>query len=73
MVTFKLNIESEDAAIMDNPFDEVCKALEHTVSELESGKTSGTLRDTNGNKIGSYLMELPEEGEDEEGEDNDNN
>lgn len=50
---FTLTIESDNE---DNGPEMVAENLEHVVTKLDEGVTSGTLRDRNGNLVGSWGM-----------------
>ncbi len=49
-ITFKTG----DASIAADPEYEIARILRQVASEIEKGSKSGTIRDTNGNKIGTY-------------------
>ena len=67
-VEFKLDFESGNAAIVDNPIEATKEILRGTLERLEKGETSGSVRDVNGNGIGYWLIET--EGDDDDDTEN---
>lgn len=59
---FSLQIDSNDAAMADDGAGEVCRILRAVARKVESGlhDSTGTLRDSNGNRCGTWTMEEPE-------------
>ena len=51
--TFKITL-GNDAM---QTFEDVAQALERVVARLRSGKEDGTIRDDNGNRVGSWTLE----------------
>jgi hypothetical protein len=51
---FTLKIESDND---DNGPEMVAECLEEVAALLDNGRTTGTLRDRNGNAVGSWNME----------------
>lgn len=71
-VEFELNIDSGNAAMVDDHRSEIADMLEETARKIRECYTDGMLMDTNGNKVGSWSLELEEDDdEDEEKEDDD--
>lgn len=64
-MTFLLKIETDNAAFADgNAASEVARILRETATKIESGHTDGKLRDSNGNTVGSFALEVADEDED---------
>ncbi len=57
-MVLNLNIETDNATFEEDCKDlEVARILRETAHQIENGSTKGTLRDINGNNVGSYTME----------------
>lgn len=54
---FSLTIESENAAMVDATWAEVQTMLRAAAEDVGRGCNSGTLRDSNGNRVGSWSLE----------------
>ena len=68
-VRFELQINSGNQAVVDDPINELARALqEHLVDRLRAGADYGSVRDINGNTIGQWWMELDEEENDDDEE-----
>lgn len=64
---FSLEIDSENAAMVDDAAGEVQRILRIVSGKVESGQRDGMIWDSNGNRCGTWTMEAPEP-EDEEGD-----
>lgn len=53
---FKLVIRTGNAAFDDNAGPEVARILRDASRAVDSGQTTGTLRDVNGNVVGSFEL-----------------
>ena len=51
---FKLEIETTNSAFDPYPSEEVARLLEIAAHRVSAGEDSGSLRDYNGNKVGSF-------------------
>jgi len=62
--TFRLDIDTGNAAFDDGhaPF-EVARILREVANNLTNNKLSGTLYDINGNRVGSYHLQIEEDDE----------
>lgn len=59
--TYALTIRCEGAAFDENMDEEVQRLLRLAADRIEIGVFTGSLRDSNGNTVGSHqLTELPE-------------
>jgi hypothetical protein len=62
---FKLEIATDNAAFEDDPAYEVARILRGVLERVEHGglvdTDSGTLRDSNGNRVGSWEYSQEEE------------
>lgn len=67
---FSLEIDSSNAAFEDNSgFDEVARILRDAARHVENGNVRQCLRDSNGNKVGEFYMEVDEVEDEESDED----
>ena len=57
---FTLEIESENAAFSESPEIETARLLRQTADRLETGDEYGKLMDYNGNGVGFWDMETPD-------------
>ncbi len=55
-MTFKLNIECDNAAFEDNVGEEVGRILRQAAQKMERGDIPGTLFDSNGNAVGEAVL-----------------
>jgi hypothetical protein len=62
---FKLKFETDNAAFVDGGIDEVSDILQGICKMIYRGETDGLVHDTNGNKIGKWSMDLPEQDDDD--------
>ena len=69
---FGLKISSENAAFADNPEYETARLLRQTADRLENGIPGGMLMDINGNRVGHWDLEVPEDEYEDNDEDDDN-
>ena len=60
---FSLEIDSNDAAMAEDGAGETAGLLRRAAAMIECGFRDGILRDFNGNKVGTWYMEEPEEGD----------
>ena len=61
--TFKIEFSTADADWQDNPRNTLRVHLAYVALKFEQGDTHGPVIDRNGNKIGSWEYEGPEDGE----------
>ena len=60
MSGFILKIDSlGNAAFSDQPNEEIARILREAAKNIESGLTNGVVRDGNGNKVGTWEINLP--------------
>ncbi len=53
--SFRLDItDMDDAAMDENPREEVARILRETADKVENGTDYGNLRDINGNNVGHW-------------------
>lgn len=57
---FSLEIDSNNAAMVEDGAGEVCRILRVIRERIYNGARDGILRDVNGNQVGSWAMEEPE-------------
>ncbi len=62
---FELKIESENAAFADFPSMETARLLRQTAYKLLDGSDSGVLMDINGNRVGDWDLDIPEDSDDD--------
>lgn len=63
---------TENAAFADgNGPDEAARALRIIAGKVSSGQDSGSVFDSNGNRIGEWSAEFPEADEDEDNDEDD--
>ncbi len=63
---FTLKIESDNAAMVDNPQEGVARILESVARLVHEGEYySGTVHDSNGNTVGTWAMQVDESEEDQ--------
>jgi hypothetical protein len=65
-MVFTLTIDSENAACETR--EDIVEMLERVVRNVSAGRNSMTVRDINGNNVGSWELELHDVDEDEEEE-----
>ena len=65
---FSLEIDSEDAAMVDDAAGEVCRILHIVSGKVESGWRDGMIWDSNGNRCGTWTMDEPTDLDAEEGD-----
>ena len=58
-VEFRLTILSSGAALVEWPRDEVARLLRDAAESVDEGADSGTLRDFNGNAVGTWSLQVP--------------
>lgn len=54
--TFKVEIDTSNAAFEDEASIEVARLLKDIINKLEHGQYKGAVRDINGNKVGSFQL-----------------
>jgi len=64
-VTFTLELESGNAAMVDDPRYAVARLLRQTADRLEEFEESGVLLDENGNRVGEWGLDVEEDDNDE--------
>ena len=52
---FKMQFGTGNDSFFDNPEIEISEILNHVGNRIKSGIFNGTIKDSNGNEIGSYL------------------
>jgi hypothetical protein len=57
MTVFKIRIDSEDAAMQDNPRAEVARMLADVRNKIMRGDDCGIIYDVNGNSVGDFEFE----------------
>lgn len=57
MSVFKIEISTDNAAFQDDPGAEVARILREVAERVEAGELSRTVRDYNGNGVGSFWFE----------------
>lgn len=60
-----LNITSMGNAAFEEPLSETARILRAVAVKVENCETGGVLYDVNGNKVGTWSMDLPETEPDE--------
>lgn len=57
---FRLTIESDDAALTDDPFGSVADILRNVARRVDHGNEhrSGNVRDVNGNAVGRFELDI---------------
>lgn len=66
-VYFSIELNSGNAALVDDPQGEVCRILEDIRTKIRQGRTDGPIGDMNGNKVGTWLLDIEKsEGSDDE-------
>lgn len=53
---FRLNVESENAAMVDDAAGEVARMLREVATRVEDGAEAGALLDSNGNRVGGWRL-----------------
>lgn len=61
-VEFRIDVTGSGAALEDDPKGEVVRMLKDVASAIEHGRESGILRDINGNRAGTWWLDINEEG-----------
>ena len=70
MSGFQLEFDTGNAAFEDdNLRPEIARILGEIAEHVEGGYVEGVIRDINGNKVGNWSMDEPEEGDEEDEED----
>lgn len=57
-VSFCLNLESGNQAVVDAPRPEICRILKGVIEKLENDEESSVILDINGNNSGSWDLEI---------------
>lgn len=68
-ITFECTLESDNDAFADgNAADECARIVKEIAARIELGSTHGIARDSNGNRVGTWSLEIdePEESDDDE-------
>ena len=53
---FKLEIRTDNAVYEESLYDELISNLRVVINQIDSQAKSGTIRDTNGNRVGKFYM-----------------
>ncbi len=64
-VSFKIKIDSGNAALVENPQEEVIRIMEDLIAKMRRGRTCGSCMDVNGNRVGDWDLDVEEEAEEE--------
>lgn len=62
-VKFNVSIDSGNAAFQDGVLTEIGRILDAVVDKMWNGQESGSVRDTNGNKVGEWSLTITTEDE----------
>lgn len=54
---FKLEIRADNAVYEESLYDELMANLEQVIRMVDSQLRQGIIRDTNGNKVGDFVIE----------------
>ncbi len=65
-VRFELDIDSANQAMVEDPREEIARMLRETAEAVLDGSDKGKLMDINGNKVGSYTVNIEEEDEEDD-------
>jgi hypothetical protein len=65
-MALKITMETDNAAFADDLFGEVARALKIVAGKISSGQESGSIWDSNGNRVGEFDLDVPEADEDED-------
>ena len=66
-ISFKLKMDTDNAAYQNNGLsntDELAEVLEEITTKLKQGNKYGSIRDLNGNTVGSWEAEIKAKSED---------
>ena len=58
MSRFMLEIRTDNAVYEDALYDELISNLKVVINQIDSQEKEGIIRDTNGNKVGKFYMEV---------------
>lgn len=58
---FTIEIDSDNAALVDDPINELSTICRKAVMRIDNGATEGKLLDSNGNAVGSFTYEASED------------
>ena len=58
MSRFMLEIRTDNAVYEDALYDELIANLKVVINQIDSQEKEGVIRDTNGNKVGKFYMEV---------------
>lgn len=62
-VKFSIEINSSNDAFQDGVLTEIGRILDAVVDKMWNGQESGSVRDTNGNKVGEWSLTITTEGD----------
>lgn len=65
-VKFKIEIDSGDDAFQDGVITEITRILDGIVDKMWNGQEGGPVRDSNGNKVGEWNVEVTYDDDDME-------
>lgn len=57
MSKFIVEINTDNSAYEDDYYSEIIANLKSVISKVDSSVLEGTIRDTNGNKVGNFYAE----------------
>ena len=60
---FQIKIASSDSDAEDNPKFLICSTLRDVARRIEAGHDIGNVRDTNGNTIGNWYIDIQDKDE----------
>lgn len=66
---FTLNVESDNAALVEGGREELARMLGDVSADITSGMASGYLRDYNGNSVGYWELETDDQCDTDAGDD----
>lgn len=55
-VTLTVTLDTGNAGVTDEPYEAAAAILEDAAARIRDHRTSGTLRDVNGNGVGDYAL-----------------
>lgn len=61
-VYLKIELSSVTTAFCEFPRKEVCRILANVKARIQSDQTEGDLFDLNGNKVGTWILDIEDSG-----------
>lgn len=65
-VKFNVSLDSSNAAFQDGVITEIARILDGIVDKMWNGQEGGPVRDSNGNKVGEWNVEVTYDDDDME-------